>query len=517
MGLFRKKEQRAAETATVTDEESLLKAFIGGTSYIDKTSAMEIPAVQACVDLISDVISTLPICLYEEKKGEVKKITDDIRVHLLNKDTGDVLNGTALKKLWVLDYFLGKGAYTYIDRDIYGNVKGLYYVDESRVSIVPNVDPIFKDYTISVNGKGYLRSDFIKILRKSKGDGKGTSVIKESETLLLVAYNTMKYENGIVKKGGNKRGFLTSQAQQSKESMKAVKAAWGRMFSNSQDAEDNICVLNAGMDFKEASATSLEMQLNENKKTNSDEVCRLFCVPPSIFSAADEKAKQAFISNCITPMLNMIEAALDSDLLKESEKTDRYFAFDTRELTRGNISERYRAYEIGLNNGFLQLSDVRDQEDLPPIDFPFIKLGGLNNVFYDPNTKTIYTPNTNETAAMGGNSNKMQEVSENVLHSNPESDIIEERANPYHGKDGKFTFGKVKMTKSEYSQVSSEIITNYPQLPANGKYFDHFCNSHYYVFSVIEPGTYNFAAKIRITEKNKNIITFLKENYISEK
>lgn len=517
MGLFRKKEERAAETTAVTDEESLLKAFIGGTSYIDKTSAMEIPAVQACVDLISDVISVLPICLYEEKKGEVKKITDDIRVHLLNKDTGDVLNGTALKKLWVLDYFLGKGAYTYIDRDIYGNVKGLYYVEESRVSIVPNVDPIFKDYTISVNGKGYLRSDFIKILRKSKGDGKGTSVIKESETLLLVAYNTMKYENAIVKKGGNKRGFLTSQTQQTKGSMDAVKAAWGKMFSNSQDAEDNICVLNAGMDFKEASATSLEMQLNENKKTNSDEVCRLFCVPPSIFSDADEKAKQAFISNCITPMLNMIEAALDSDLLKESEKTDRYFAFDTRELTRGNISERYRAYEIGLNNGFLQLSDVRDQEDLPPIDFPFIKLGGLNNVFYDPNTKTIYTPNTNETAAMGGNTNKMQEASENVLHSNPESDIIEERANPYHGKDGKFTFGKVKMTKLEYSQVSSEIITNYPQLPANGKYFDHFCNSHYYVFSVIEPGTYNFAAKIRITEKNKNIITFLKENYISEK
>ena len=219
MGLFKKKEERAAETVTVTDEESLLKAFIGGTSYIDKTSAMEIPAVQACVDLISDVISTLPICLYEEKNGEVKKITDDSRVHLLNKDTGDVLNGTALKKLWVLDYFLGKGAYTYINRDIYGNVKGLYYVDESRVSIVPNVGPIFKDYTISVNGKGYLRSDFIKILRKSKGDGKGTSVIKESETLLLVAYNTMKYENAIVKKGGNKRGFLTSQTQQTKGSM----------------------------------------------------------------------------------------------------------------------------------------------------------------------------------------------------------------------------------------------------------------------------------------------------------
>lgn len=399
MGLFGKKEKRA-ESDTVTADESLLKALIGGTSYIDKLSAMEIPAVQACIGLISDMISTLPICLYEEKGGEVNKVSDDERVRLLNKDTGDTLNGTALKKLWVIDYFLGKGAYTYIDRDIYGNIKGLYYVDETRICIVPNTDPIFKDYTVSVNGRGYPKSDFIKILRKSKGDGKGTSIISESKTILLVAYNTMKFENGIVKKGGNKRGFLTSQNQQNAESMKKIKEAWGKMFSNSQDVQDNICVLNAGMDFKEASATSLEMQLNENKKTNSDEICRLFCVPPSIFTAATEDTKQALISNCIAPMLNTIEAALDSDLLKESEKASKYFAFDTRELTRGNAASRYQAYEIGLKNGFLQLSDVREQEDLPPIDFPYIKLG-LNDVFYDPDAKTIYTPNTNQMAIMG--------------------------------------------------------------------------------------------------------------------
>ena len=105
--------------------------------------------------------------------------------------------------------------------------------------------------------------------------------------------------------------------------------------------------------------------------------------------------------------------------MKENEKTDKYFAFDTRELTRGNITERYQAYAIGLKNGFLQLTDVRNQEDLPPIDFPYIKLG-LNDVFYDPNTKTIYTPNTNETATMGGNAQKMQEL--------PESEKIKEKS-----------------------------------------------------------------------------------------
>ncbi|MGN0598659.1 MAG: phage portal protein [Oscillospiraceae bacterium] len=511
MALFRKKEKRAESDLTEADV-NLLKALIGGISDIDKTSAMEIPAVQACINLISDIISTLPIKLYEEKDGEVNELTDDPRVLLLNGDTGDTLNGTQLKKLWVLDYFLGKGSYTYIDRDIYSRVKGLYYVDESRVCIIPNTNAIFKDYTVSVDGRGYPRSDFLKILRKSKGKGVGTSIISESKTILLVAYNTMKFENAVVKKGGNKRGFLTSQKQQTVGSMKRIKEAWKKMFSNSQDAEDNVCVLNEGMDFKEASETSLEMQLNENKKTNSDEICRLFCVPPQIFSESAEGAKNALISNCIMPTLNTIEAALDTDLLLESEKGTIYFAFDTRELTRGNIIQRYQAYEIGLHNGFLQLPDVREQEDLPPIDFPYIKLG-LNDVFYNPQTKVIYTPNTNQTAVMGENTaNVMGEITENILPSENRGGIIEERGNPNHAKDGKFTFGKVRMSDFERKHISSYIFTNFPELAKDSTHAKEI-GDYFYAFTVKEPGTYRFIVKKKITLKSKEFIDEMRKMF----
>ena len=80
----------------------------------------------------------------------------------------------------------------------------------------------------------------------------------------------------------------------------------------------------------------------------------------------------------------------------ETEKDSYYFAFDTKELTRGNIKERYEAYEIGLKNNFLQADEVRDKEDLEALGIDWIKLG-LDNVLYNPKTKEIYTPNTNET------------------------------------------------------------------------------------------------------------------------
>ena len=94
------------------------------------------------------------------------------------------------------------------------------------------------------------------------------------------------------------------------------------------------------------------------------------------------------------------ESSLDRDLLTEEEKENGFFfAYDVRELKRGNIKERYEAYEIGYRNNFLQVDEIRQMEDLKPIGFKFIKLG-LDSVLYNPETGEIYTPNTNETTNM---------------------------------------------------------------------------------------------------------------------
>ncbi len=477
MLFFKKKEKRAEGEAQF--EDNLLTALIGGGSAATRKSALEIPAVQSCVELLAGIVSSLPVKLYEETDGKVTEIKDDIRTRLLNGDTGDVINGTELRKLWVKDYFLGKGAYTYIDRDIYGMPRGLYYVSENRISVIPNNEPIFKDYTVMVEGKAYPKSDFLKILRDSRGNGRGVSIIEESPVILITAYNTMRFENSVVKKGGNKRGFLTSQRQQTKDSMKSVKEAWRKMFSNSIDAEDNICVLNEGMDFKEASATALEMQLNENKNTNSAEICKLFGVPPEILSGnASQEVRENFVSNSVAPLLNIFEAAMDSDLLLEDEKGKRYFAFDTRELTRGNILQRYNAYSVGLKSGFLQFDDVRELEDMEPLDFPYIKLG-LNDVLYNPITKEIYTPNTNAFVYLGKAGVGLEK---NISGGDDTADSRAEELRYNHNHDpetGRFSSGS-GVDKSGKSSIikENEIIgrsagaagKNYPVKLPDGNY-----------------------------------------------
>jgi HK97 family phage portal protein len=387
---FRKREERA------TLEEILLSSGVL-TSSVSKHQALNIPAVTACVELISTTVASLPVKLFKEVDETTETVDEDPRISLLNDDTNDILDGFQWKKAMVEEHLLLGGGYSYIKRTG-NNTKSIHFVENHSIAVNKVIDPIVKKAEILVNGAPYKEWEFIKLLRKTKDGVTGKGILKENNVMLSVAYNQMVYEEVLVKTGGNKRGFLKSQGRLSKEAMDELKLAWKNLYSNS---DDNVLVLNNGLEFSEASQTSVELQLDEHKRSNSDQICKMFLVPPSILSGqAKEEEYNNWIKTCILPILAAFEAALNKDFLLPSEKGKYFFAFDTAELTKGNIKERYEAYELGIKNGVLQVDEARFKENLPPLGLKFLKLG-LQDVLYFVDEDEIYTPNTNKKVKMG--------------------------------------------------------------------------------------------------------------------
>ena len=381
---WRKKEER------MSLEEVLLQAGILKDT-ITKKEALNIPSVSACVEMISNTVSILPIKLYKESNGKVEEVIDE-RVALLNDDTKDTLDGFQFKKAIVEDYLLNGAGYAYIERER-NKIKGLYYVDNKSLGISINSDSIFKSYDILVDGVTYKDYEFLKVIRKTKDGITGKGIIRENDLALATAYNSLVFENILVKTGGNKKGFLKAQGKLTKEAITELKSAWDNMYKNNTE---NVIILNNGLDFQEASNTSVEMQLNENKKTNFTSICTIFNVAPSLLEGkATDIEYNNFIKIAILPILKAIETSLNKDLLLPSEKGSFYFAFDTKDLLKGDIEKRFKAYEIATRNGIMQVDEVRYMEDLEPLGLEFIKLG-LQDVLYNPKTKEIYTPNTNK-------------------------------------------------------------------------------------------------------------------------
>lgn len=84
-------------------------------------------------------------------------------------------------------------------------MKSLHYVDQRNIGFAKGPDVIFKQYVILVQGKSYFPEDFIKLLRNTNDGVRGHSIIETNKTLLSIMYNNMKFEESLVRTGGNKR------------------------------------------------------------------------------------------------------------------------------------------------------------------------------------------------------------------------------------------------------------------------------------------------------------------------
>lgn len=390
MIFFRNKtENRAVENSG----SDLLVSMLTGSTRITVDTAMQVPAAARCVDMIASAAAALPLKLYRKNAdGTVEEIHGDRRLDIMNGDTGDTINASDMRKLWVRDYLLKGSAYAYIERK-YGVPDRLYYISPDDVAVIKaNEDIIHKSFIYSVRGKTYQPYMLLKILRNPDGFGRGKGIIDESPLILETMYNLIKFQKNQVLRGGNKKGYLKSPSAVGKDVIANIKKGWSQLYRN--ENSENVMFLNGDIDFKEMSSTSVEMQLNENFNTNNAEIMKLF-------GTADGILSKDTVKNSVMPVIDTFEAAFDSDLLLETEKRQGYyFAFDTRELTRGDMQERMSAYAVALNNNIMQVDEVRQLEDLPSLGFNPVR-GGLNDVYIFPDKNKIYTPNTNAYVDLG--------------------------------------------------------------------------------------------------------------------
>jgi HK97 family phage portal protein len=369
-------------------------------STISKDQAMTIPALNAGVNLISSTVASLPIKLYRKDGQKIKCLEDDPRVEMLNCTTGDTLDGFQMKKALVEDHIIYGAGYMFINRQR-NAVKSLHYVSNPQVGVsLVNPDPIFKKLEFVIYGQVYKDFQLVKLTRKTKDGVTGTGVLTEANKLLSVAYNTLVFEDMLVRTGGNKKGFLKSLNRLSKDAIEELKTAFKNLYANNTE---NVVVLNSGIEFQESNNSSVEMQINQNKNTNSEEIAKMLNIPVELLNGKVTQIEmlfESFIKLAILPILKSFETALNKDLLLEKEKGSFYFAFDTTELVKADIVKRFQAYEIAVKNSILQVDEIRAKENYEPLGLDFIKLG-LQDVLYNPDTKEIYTPNTNKLMVMG--------------------------------------------------------------------------------------------------------------------
>lgn len=376
--------------------DTALRAALGGSAVTVKT-VLNIPAVSGSVGFIAGAVASLPIRLYRTEDGKSEEVTDDYRLRLLNEETGDLLDAFQWKCTLVRDYLLPGNGYTYVDW-VSNQIEGLYYIDPMQVSAEIGVDPIFKTARFLIGGKAYRDYEVMRrVLRNTRNGVTGTGVVTESQIQMETMLNALKYENRMVRTGA-KKGFLKVEAGKkvSQTVLDQLRNSWRKMYGS--DSDETTVILNDGVDFKDAGQTAVDTQLNESKIANDHEIYKIFSIPPSVLEGkASESDAASAVLFAIQPVVKALQLAINRFCLLEDEKGVLSFEIDMDALDGTDMLSRYQAYEIAVRNGWMQLDEVRYDEGRNPLGLKFIRLG-LDTVIYDPESKMIYTPNTNNLA-----------------------------------------------------------------------------------------------------------------------
>lgn len=388
---------------TRSDDE-VLADFISGLSplsgkVVSKKEALSIPVVAQSVNWISSVVASLPIKMYRKTEKGYIEVYDDYRLPLLNDYSGNCMTANDLKRQIISDLLLDGNGYAYISKR--GNkITKLSYVPTTKLTYTESVNSIDKILNVWVDGKPVQDYNVFRVVNNTKNGISGIGFVSDCQDLLGTILSSLKYEHTSIS-SGVRRGFLKSKTKLDSEKLSELKQAWRKLTSPEQS---DVLVLNAGIEFEDASSTATESQLSQNKTINIQQVLSYFGLPTNFLEGANSDSYLTAVRIAILPIVSQLTTALNNYLLLESEKGTLKFDIDTNDILRINSNERFDAYQKGLSSGILTIDEVRRMEALPVLDMQYLKLG-LGDVLYNvqdgkifvPNTGQIVDPNNNDT------------------------------------------------------------------------------------------------------------------------
>lgn len=412
---------------------NVLSAFIS-EDVCSEDDVVKIPVVQSILEITCGTIAQLPVYLYKDNgDGSVEKV-DDYRDKLLNDEPNQFQTAYNMKKTIVRDYLLYGSHRIYKDMSR-NEIIGLYSLP-SRDTIVKTFVKksfIVTDYEVQVNTSGgtetFKPHELINILRETKDGVISKGALHHGVNIFNIVKEEGYYIESIYKNGAMPLGTLTAQGKLNDNTIERLRGSWQNIYSGTRNAAKTV-ILEEGLEYKPITLNPKDLLLNESKKENLSEICRLFNIPESLVNSnankygSLEQNNIAFLQYTLSPIISSIENALNQSLLLEEEKEQGYFfAFDTSEVLRTTEKEKYEAIQVGLNSGVITMNEARYKLNLKGIPDDVMKWS-LGNVLYVPKTGKMIIPNMGIGVPGYENmQNQKGKISENIAKDKEENQV----------------------------------------------------------------------------------------------
>lgn len=365
--------------ATLSNPEQwLVDAFLGGLTArsgvnVTELTALGVPTVYACVNVISDTLATLPIVLYRRNTDGTKtRITEHPASRLLSSRPNPEMTSIDLIGATAWQLVLRQQSFIYINRNGGAAPAELWPVENSKVKTSrDNAESKLQYY---IDGKPYDSSNLIHLRGPTSNGVQALDTLQIGRDSIGLAVSLSHNAADFFKNGSKLGNVYSTDGSMTDEQVSRLKQQLKQRREKGKDFSD--LFLEEGMKLIETRAQNRDAQFLESRKYQDERIAAIYKVPPHKVGILDRSTNNniehqgiEFVTDTILPWARRIETNFDLTLLTDADRANGlFFEFLIDGLLRGDLSTRYEAYSKGRQWGWLSANDIRRKENMNPIE-----------------------------------------------------------------------------------------------------------------------------------------------------
>jgi HK97 family phage portal protein len=339
-------------------------------TVVNQKNALEIGAAYACVRLLSDTISTLPVDTFIRRDGN--RLPYRPRPAWVYEPEGPGSSRIEYYKQIVVSMLLSHGAVVQILRNGNGDIVALQPLDPTRVDIRRNPATRLREFVID-GGQAVLPGEDVLYIPEMRRPGslKGVSRVDELKQTLGLAKALDEFASRYFSNGANTSGMIEFPGNLTQEQAKDLVDAFEAGHKGLKKAH-RPGVLSGGAKFVKTGSDGEQAQMLESRQFAVEEVARVFRVPPSMiglntpgamsYASVEHNAIQ-FTRYSLTPLIAAIEEAHNRLL-----PGDVFLRVNMDGLLRGDSATQASVFSTALQAGYMSVNEARGLMDLRPVD-----------------------------------------------------------------------------------------------------------------------------------------------------
>jgi HK97 family phage portal protein len=349
----------------------------GVTVGID--NALGVPAVWAAVNFLSGTIAGLTINVYKKTntgRQKVKSTANNAIPVILQDAINPTMSSFEWRKYTFDQVFTGGRGITYIERNNSGQVVNLYALDPSLIMVRMSNGRKIYDVRVSASSnqtRSYDATEIIDIPFMVEHDFvTHRGPIMTNRDAIGMAIAASRYGSKAFQSGGVPPAVIQGNFQSGAAASRASDDIANAMARLARDGR-SVMALPSGHELKTIGFNPEQMQLLELQRFSIEQIARIYSLPPvflqdlthGTFSNVEQQDLH-FVKHTVKRWIEQTEQEMNLKLFGRGSPF--YIEFELDDLLRGDLKTRMEAHATSIQNGIKTPNEVRDIENLPPME-----------------------------------------------------------------------------------------------------------------------------------------------------